>query len=219
MKNKIVSNKEYWDNFYTNFKENSETNFARFCFEKIKNIDSVSLIELGCGNGRDSIFFSSNKIPVLGVDLSKIAIENLNNLFLDNSKFFNCDFANIEAIDSTLKEFAENKIKVFYSRFSMHCVNETVEDHLLNWIRNQMRNEDMFFIETRTTEDELFKVGIETDGGYFTDHYRRFIDYRKFENKINQIGFEVDFQILDRGLAKYKEEDPKIMRFILKSGK
>jgi len=77
----------------------------------------------------------------------------------------------------------------------------------------------MFFIETRTTEDELFKVGIETDGGYFTDHYRRFIDYRKFENKINQIGFEVDFQIFDRGLAKYKEEDPKIMRFILKSGK
>jgi len=102
MAKKIINNKEYWDNFYEDFKESSETNFARFCFEKIKNIASVSLIELGCGNGRDSIFFSSHKIPVLGIDLSEIAINNLNNLFLDNSKFFNCDFANIESIDQGL---------------------------------------------------------------------------------------------------------------------
>ena len=34
-----------------------------------------SLIDIGCGNGRDSIFFSKNNFHVTGIDISQKAIK------------------------------------------------------------------------------------------------------------------------------------------------
>ena len=208
-------NKTYWNNFYKSPHKNQESNFAHFCFEKIQHLKSLSLIDLGCGNGRDSIFFNSKKIPILGLDLSEITIEKLNNLSLDNSRFISCDFAKIENITKEINDFTKNMTKVFYSRFSIHCLNQDTQNILFEWIKKNMNENDLFFIESRTTKDELFKVGIESEEGYFTDHYRRFIDYEKFHSYANNMGFRVDFQTTGKGFAKYKNEDPEVMRLIL----
>ena len=46
------------------------------------------LIELGCGNGRDSLFFAKNGINVTGIDASETAIDELRNTVeLDNCIF------------------------------------------------------------------------------------------------------------------------------------
>jgi tRNA1(Val) A37 N6-methylase TrmN6 len=51
-----LNDKEYWENYYKkNFKLSEPSTFIHFASSYIKN--NKKLIELGCGNGKDSIFF------------------------------------------------------------------------------------------------------------------------------------------------------------------
>ena len=53
MKKKLLIN--YWNNYYDNFEKFKESSFARFVKKKIKK--NSKIIDIGCGNGRDSFFF------------------------------------------------------------------------------------------------------------------------------------------------------------------
>ena len=52
MKKKLLIN--YWDNYYSNIANIKESSFARFVKKRIKK--NSELIDIGCGNGRDSFF-------------------------------------------------------------------------------------------------------------------------------------------------------------------
>jgi ubiquinone/menaquinone biosynthesis C-methylase UbiE len=62
----------YWDNFYKKFNLTKPSLFARFALKKLKK--NSSLLEVGCGNGRDTFFFLKNKIRCTAYDISKTAI-------------------------------------------------------------------------------------------------------------------------------------------------
>ncbi len=47
---------KYWDNFYKNFLIKKESPFARFVHKKIKKKIN-KILDVGCGNGRDTFFF------------------------------------------------------------------------------------------------------------------------------------------------------------------
>ena len=98
----------------------------------------------------------------------------------------------------------------------MHCVNEDVENKLLNWLAENMSEDDYFFIESRTELDELFGKGVAFDGGFVTSHYRRFINQENFKNKVLKMGFKINYEKFRRGLAIKGNEDPKLMRFVLR---
>ena len=58
MKKKI----KYWDNFYKKKKLTLKpSKFAIFCKKILKNYKGT-LYDIGCGNGRDSIYFNKNNI-------------------------------------------------------------------------------------------------------------------------------------------------------------
>jgi cyclopropane fatty-acyl-phospholipid synthase-like methyltransferase len=67
-----------WNNIYENdsafFGEESSA-FAITCYDKIKG--KKNLLELGCGQGRDSLFFASKGVNVTALDFSNIAIDQL----------------------------------------------------------------------------------------------------------------------------------------------
>jgi hypothetical protein len=67
---------------------------------------------------------------------------------------------------------------------------------------------ERLYLEFRTKEDENL-------GKHFGDHYRRFIDAEKFSDALkNRYNFELDYFIVGRGMAKFKEEDPYVSRII-----
>lgn len=54
--NRYMKNKEYWVGYYKKYPNPAEpSTFAKFCTEYIQ--EGKKLIELGCGNGRDSVYF------------------------------------------------------------------------------------------------------------------------------------------------------------------
>ena len=79
----INSEINYWTEYYKKHKESFEPSFFSTSITKFLN-EGDSLIDLGCGNGRDSIYFGEKNIFTLGVDLVSEEIEYLNNIYKDH---------------------------------------------------------------------------------------------------------------------------------------
>ena len=79
-------NKSYWNKYYSkNLGLQEQTSFAIHVLNMMSAGDAI--LELGCGNGRDSFFFASHGIQVYALDQSEIVInqikgENINPRFI-----------------------------------------------------------------------------------------------------------------------------------------
>ena len=188
--------KKYWDSFYATHNIINPTPFAVFCSNYLKK--NSTLCDLGCGNGRDSIFFSEICNKVIAIDYSPKAIEQIMSY---NKK-------NIDAICTNMAQLNLKNIDAIYSRFSIHSITEEEENEVMAWIKKSINPGGMFFIEARSDKNKNEKFYIKEA------HYRRFINLNEIKNKIQKIGFQIDYCKEDIGLAKFKTEDPLIIRII-----
>lgn len=200
-----MSDKEFWEKFYAERKGTLEPSpFAQFVWEKYK--PAGTLVELGCGNGRDSLFFADLKLDVLGIDQCTTTISRLNALQKNNGKFEVADFT------------ALGDIGVFnniYSRFTLHSVTKDQASATLNWGYHALTKNGLFFIEVRSVNDELYGEGTEVEPDAFvTDHYRRFVRLQDLTSELKSIGFQVKYSEESRGFAVYKTEDPSVIRIV-----
>ena len=66
--------KEYWNQFYKKNYNNKEiinpSSFALFCQNNFYNDSEKKIMELGCGNGRDSLYFARQGHTVYAIDQS-----------------------------------------------------------------------------------------------------------------------------------------------------
>ena len=197
----------YWNTYYQKkLSPSSPTRFAFFCKKYLKKFNGI-VFDIGCGNGRDVAFFNRNKINCHGVDLSKKAIsQNKKKYKLIKNNFLNKDFSKLN-ISKLKTDIA------IYSRFSLHSIDRKKEKDLIK-ILNSSKNIKLVMIETRTIYDELcgkgFKIG---KNEFITSHYRRFIDPEKLKKDINN-SFKIKYFKLDKNLAKFKKENPKVLRII-----
>lgn len=202
-----INDKEYWNKFYNkNSLPFEKSNFAEFILNNY--IESgKSLIEMGCGNGRDSIYFSKNGVKVIGVDQAENEINFLNSEFKnDNIEFLCGDFTKLNL---------KKSFDYVYSRFTIHSITEDGEDRLLNWVFSNLHNGGNIFIEARSIRDDLYNKGTKiSKTENFTDHYRRYANKDILINKLKKIGFQIIYEIESKGLAVYKDEDPYIVRIV-----
>ena len=197
----------YWNIYYKkNLSPTKPSNFAIFCKKYLKKFDG-KVFDIGCGNGRDVAYFARNKIDCYGVDLSKkIILKNKKKYKFLNDRFINKDFSKLD-----LSRFTTDI--AIYSRFSLHSIDEKKEKNLLKMIF-KLKNINLLMIETRTIYDELFGKGFEVGkNGFITSHYRRFIDPKKIKNDINKF-FKIKHFKLGKNLAKFKNENPKVLRIV-----
>lgn len=94
--------RKYWQNYYTShFKPDTQSSFAEFALSYFK--EEQNLIELCCGNGRDSVFSQKNNLQVLGVDLASNMIAKLQSDFSkSNLAFLNADFIKLQDLKRVL---------------------------------------------------------------------------------------------------------------------
>lgn len=207
---------KYWDAFYEKNTELDEpSSFAVFCLKHFLNdYPHKSIIEFGCGNGRDAFYFALNKFKVIGIDHSPKAIEK-NNLTLKSNqleeklRFFEGEF-------QTLIESYKEQFSIIYSRFTMHAVNQQTEDEILNKAYEHLPDGGILLLEFRTINDPLMQQG-ESIGKYerITTHYRRFIDASGFVSKCIGIGFKLKYFVEKDNLSIYKEDNPVLARIVL----
>jgi len=203
-------NKEYWEIYYSKHREpNKPSSFALFCVNYVKA--GCTLIELGCGNGRDSIFFSRE------VDLSVIAVDQCQEELSFLEKNYKMENLTFRFDDFTRLKKEIYKLDYVYSRFTLHAIEEVEEDRTLSWSYNNLKNGGKLMLELRSVKDELCGQGQNIGGNaYISDHYRRFAEYDKLLDKLLTLGFDIEYSIEDKGLAVHNDEDPVIIRIIAK---
>ena len=215
---KILENadtrEKYWNNYY---REKSAPNipsqFAVFFANEITP-DSL-VVELGSGNGRDSMFFATQFKYVCGVDGSDTAIASC----IANSDeigFRNIDFIPAMIDETNLSKKIEDKILkashdapvYIYSRFFLHSINEQDEDQLIKLMDKLLQNRrGGIFMEFRTEEDETLSK-------YTGTHFRRYVNPEILIAKFSRLGFKVNYHVEGTGFAKYKTDDAYVARLV-----
>ena len=173
------------------------------------------ILELGCGNGRDAIFFSENNINVLAIDQSESSIKNLNNKYKCNNIEFICDDF-IKSIRMKNSEF-----DYVYSRFTMHSISEEEENLLLSRVYDTLNDDGLLFIEVRSVKDDIYGKGelVARNTYVYNEHTRRFIVIEELVDKLKYIGFEIVFSDENDNYARYKEQNPIVIRIIAQKNK
>jgi len=97
----------------------------------------------------------------------------------------------------------------------MHTINHKEEEIFFQSIFKQP-NLEYLFIETRTTDDELFGVGKKIGKNeYFSDHYRRFIIPGNLK-KLLKKKFKIIVFKQSKNFARYRNYKPNILRIVAK---
>ncbi len=208
----IEFNKDYWDNFY---KSNFRHTPSQFCVCVLTEIpDDAVIVELGSGNGRDSHYFASQGHQTIALDLSHEAIESCKKESeqknIKHATFVQADLSKLDDVSQAIslaRAKAQNKTIVFYSRFVMHSIDDEQEVKFLDILSNCMQPGESVYFEFRSKEDaELDK--------HFGGHYRRYVDTDVFKHRLNDLGLKINYNLIGQGMAKYKEEDPFVVRII-----
>ena len=185
-------NKEYWDDYYkkTNIIR-KPSDFAVFCYNNyISNgIGEQSLIDIGCGNFRDSLYFIENGIMTYSIDQTEQNIDG-------QSVFF---------YQSNIEDFDIMSVDHYYMRWLIQAINEEEESNLLNWLKKSCEKGSHIYIECRSEKD-LNIVG--------DNHYRRLINTKTLSSKIEDIGFEILYLEESRGFSKVNDDDPLLIRLV-----
>lgn len=210
-----MDDKNYWTNYYVeNSKPTAASTFAEFILPKLDQ--NKNLIELGCGNGRDSIHFSKNHLNVTAIDQVQCEVDFLNKNYGSENIVFLCDdFTDLANTEH--EQIKDTQFDYVYSRFTFHSINETKENRTLDWIENHLNEDGLFLLEARSMNDPMFKQGkmlSETEN--YTTHYRRYMDLDKIIEKLENRNFEIIFKIEDKDLAVYKDDNPYVIRIIAK---
>ena len=204
--------KKYWDGFYNrNGAPVRPSDFALY-IEKEYSQFVNSVVDVGCGNGRDSFHFASKDINCIGIDQSDSAVKiNNSNIPSEilNLKFIHGDFPSFD-----YKSLNVDKLSV-YSRFTLHSINYDEEKVFFDNLRG-LDCLDYLFIEVRSINDEIYGDGKEVGKHEFiTSHYRRFIDPKIIKEKLKR-NFKILYFKQGINFAKYKKENPWVLRIIAK---
>ncbi len=206
----------YWNEFYASHSSGLKkpSQFATFI---LGELDERSFIcDVGCGTGKDALFFASHGHHVVGVDGSEEAVgfcnESAKSLSLD-TRFFCSSVQSLSdspVLDDSVSLSAASPL-VVYARFFLHAISEEDEDTLLEWVRNVSETTSRsvkFAAEFRTHRDATLPKST-------SQHYRRFINPIDFMSKSVRNGFNVDYFVEGFGFAKYKNDDAHVARCII----
>jgi Methyltransferase domain len=205
--------KVYWANFYARTEYAEGSTFFDFVNSRSDTPDAV--IDIGCGDGRDSRAFGAAGRTVLGVDQSEVGVEHARAQaeaagLLERVSFEVCDVSDADRLSKLFSErqAASSGPVLFYMRFFLHSIPEDVQETLMGVVRDCAGPGDLLAAEFRTQRDaEKSKV--------HRKHYRRFQDGELFGKRLaTDFGFTVLHEEEGTGLSPYRGEDPVLYRVV-----
>jgi len=204
--------KTYWDQFYAKAHPDLQTpsSFARTCLGWLG--EGQALFELGCGNGRDALFFARSGLRVTAVDQSEVAIGRLRALGIAaaHAPTFLC---------ASFAELGEGHAPdAVYSRFTLHAVPAGVASTALGWAYRSLRPGGVLLAEARSVKGSTYGLGEprERDAFVYQGHYRRFVRGEELVAELEGLGFAIVDHVEADGLAVYKDDDPVVVRVVAK---
>lgn len=199
----------YWNDYYRQKPDINEPSlFAKEIENSLKS--GSELLDLGCGNARDSLLFEAKGIKVTAIDASDQIIAELKKLYKDKNILFICD----DFVCS--KVLYEQEFDYCYSRFSLHAINHEQEIQILRNVYNCLKKNGLLFIEVRSINDDIYGKGelVARNAYIYEGHYRRFIVKDELEEELISVGYTIDYSKESIDFAPFGNSNPSIIRII-----
>jgi len=204
----MLANREYWQSVYSASKVPTfPSQFSVFVQSWLSSNDA-SIIEVGCGNGRDSRFFSQMGHSVTLSD--QVICEELQEFAKSQDNVTAVETSIVDAVNSLQNSVDFSKPIVLYSRFFQHAISESDQQVMLQNLSKVLHKDSILFFEFRLDGDA------DSPKEFGTTHYRRFQSADEFKAALTESGFECLYFCEGTGYARYKSEDPHVGRFVAK---
>ena len=193
-KKPIKNNSEelrYWNQKYSvpNAFGEGPTKLALMAYEIIKKTKVKSILDLGSGQGRDSLFFAEQKYSVTSVDFSPEAIH-----FVSESAKHR-DLLNIKTIVHDLRKdlIFNKKFDLLYSNLALQFFNANELKEIFKKIHHSLADEGQFIFSTKKAGDKYYGTGIKiSEKAYkFSGITRYFFDKDEIQGMLEN-KFKVD---------------------------
>jgi 2-polyprenyl-3-methyl-5-hydroxy-6-metoxy-1,4-benzoquinol methylase len=201
--------KNYWDRYYEKKIVPVEPSaFAQFVEQYIQK--NLRLVDLGCGNGRDSMYFCSLGMNVTAIDSSQAAIKYIDEKAMPISTIEG-DF--VTALTSSINDY-----DYCYARWSIHAINEDQQNVLLPNIFNALKSGGYFFMEARTINDSKFGMGkqLGINEFFFDNHYRRFLEPESLKKQLEELEFDIVYFMESDTFSIVEGDSPTLIRVVAK---
>src|SRR3989338_464393 len=170
------NDKTYWAKKWTK-KTDAPNSFARRALTLIRKKKLQTLLDLGSGDGRDSLYFANKGLTVYSLDFSKSGITMLKK---KNPA--------IKAFLGDIKKlpFKKNSFDVIYAHLSLHYFTDSETKKIFARLHGILKKDGLLFVKRKSIHDPLFGRGKKIkENMYRSGHTRHFfsIDYMQAQLK------------------------------------
>lgn len=179
-----MKQKEAWEKLYEKKGRYGvkSCSFAVEALKWVKKIKANKILDLGGGEGRDSMFFAKNDYEVFCLDFSKRAIESCNKNAVKN-KVQKLVHPSLYDISKTLK-FDDSTFDVVFAHLSLHYFDDETTTKIFSEIWRVLKTDGLFFVKVKSTEDPLYGKGKKfAKDTYKLGHIRHFFSKKYLLNK------------------------------------
>jgi tellurite methyltransferase len=208
-----LQTKDFWNRFYQEGSVRREpSTFCQFIQEQGFVSPASTMVDVGCGNARDTFYFLKSNIKAFGIDGSKSATES-NIEFAKSLGMEEAPFATVDVTD-TQSLMAYKDYDNVYARFFVHAINEKAQHQFLTFL-SFLKEGAKVFLEFRTDKDPMFlrSQQISKNEGV-TDHYRRFINLEEFVKLLPTYKLKIDYIHEAQGLSVRGDDNPYLARIV-----
>jgi SAM-dependent methyltransferase len=197
----------FWDKIYqddNSFFGEEPSKFALSCYSDYIKTGVKRILELGCGQGRDILFFASQGIEVSALDYSKVAIDGLIKLAQEKNLLSNIH-ASVYDVKGVIP-FRNEEFDAVYSHmfFSMRFTSKDLK-FMFQEIKRVLSNGGFNFFSVRNHNDKSYgkgrKIGSDDDIYNLNGFQIRFFG----EQQVKDLVYDIGFKILD---IKELDEEP-----------
>lgn len=156
-----------WDKIYSDdsaFFGEDPSDFAQKCYSYFKKYGVKRILELGCGQGRDTIFFASNGFDLHALDASKVAIENINQKI--RQKNISLDLRHFKARETL--PYDSSYFDAVYSHmfYNMRFIDEEL-GFLFKETNRVLKINGLLYFSVRSDKDVLYSKGKKIDNNIY----------------------------------------------------
>ena len=201
----LISHRKYWDAFYSQQRGLVPDEPSPFATWVAEHHDSTRpLVDVGCGTGRDSLWFASRGRHVTGLDYNlgvlRRATRRSQRRSLD-AEFHLVNLYDSRAVLTWGATLAHRELPCdIYARFTLHALRDEGQENLIRMASMALRREGKLFVEFRTHQDAALP--------HVFNHKRHFLSPDKVRSLIASAGGRVIDQTVGQGLAPYEFGGP-----------
>ena len=198
----------YWNDIYSkkNYFGTGPTKLAIFAKELLEKNSLQKILELGCGQGRDCLFFAKEGFDVFGFDISQDAIS-----FVEECRIAE-NLGNLKVVvhDVTKPLDFNSEFDLIYSNLALQFFDLNQLGAIFDNINKIMQKNSLFLFSTKKPGDKYHNFGTKIDDDTF--EYNRIKRYFFDQDSLRAL-LEKNFKILIFDSAQHENLDKSVSKW------